>query len=394
MTHAGQFAPPPESVAGPEASTAPPAASPPVVEGYLVSRCVARFAGGELYLADARQGTSRQVMIEWQPDGLARYSRRERLLKEAAGRVAHRNVSAFVEYGRTPQGSYLVIEPAGGALFTSSWNYCPLPPREAAAMIESVARGIHQAHLRGLAHGSLGLGKVMIDADGAPVVFGFGLWSSFSQRQGSPWEVCYLAPEQIAQPEAEPTLAADVYAAGAMLYALLTGRPPFLGSSAQETARQVTRHKLVAPRALARGIPADLEAICAACLSKSSAGRYESAEELANDLARYLASEPVHARRGPLKRLRGWWRGRPVAATASVAAVVAALAGPGWSKSGRCATRPTCARRSWRSTGCCRLPAAKSCSGCRNSTRFAPACSRPPRAFTKRWDGATALTKR
>jgi tetratricopeptide (TPR) repeat protein len=288
---------------------------PPSVPGYTITACRARILGGALYAARALR-LDRPVIIEWRPASLGAASpRRERLLKEAVAKIAHPHLAPFIEYGQTPEGSYLVVGEVGATPLSQISRRQPMPPRQAASLVESVARGLHQAHLRGLAHGNLDLSHVMIDAEGAPFVLAFGLWSARLPK-GSPRALSYQAPEQLTPERAEPTLDVDVYAAGAMLYELLTGRPAFVGATTEETARQILKQHFVRPRALVPSIPKDLEAICMKCLCRASSGRYESAEELAIDLGRHLAGEPVHARRGLFRKVRGWWNVGPVAAAA------------------------------------------------------------------------------
>ncbi len=204
-------------------------------------------------------------------------------------------------------------------------------PKAAARLVAAVARAVHHAHQRQILHRDLKPGNVLIDGEGQPYVADFGL----AKRLGGAGEASqsvgvgtpeYMAPEQ-ARGDARLTTAADVYALGGILYALLTGRPPFRGETPWATIAQVQSQAPVAPSRHHPGCPRDLETICLKCLDKEPAKRYGSAEALAEDLERWLKGLPVVARPiGKLQRLWRWSRRNPGLA-GTLAALVLVLLG-------------------------------------------------------------------
>src|SRR5262249_53671763 len=195
------------------------------------------------------------------------------------------------------------------------------PARSAACLVQTLARAIHHAHERGIVHRDLKPANVLLTSDGAPRISDFGLAKLLEggvglTTSGAPLGTAsYMPPEQVCAQSDHVCPAADVYALGAILYEMLTGRPPFHGASATETMLQVLTADPVPPRRLQPGVPRDLETICLKCLEKTPGKRYASAQALGDDLARFLAGEPIEARPiGAWERGMKWARRRPAVA--------------------------------------------------------------------------------
>ncbi|HVJ68901.1 MAG TPA: serine/threonine-protein kinase [Caulifigura sp.] len=252
---------------------------------------------------------------------------------EVIARLRHPHVVRLYEMGRTAEGRpYLVLEWLDGGSLAERLNEGLPRLDRAARLIESIARAAHVVHGYGVVHRDLTPANILLDEHDEPKITDFGLakWvetASNSTRTGDLHGTpCYVAPEQLTSPD-KVDARADVYGLGAILYELLTGRPPFLGATPLDTLRSVATSDPVAPERLRPGAPSDLCTICLRCLDKNPARRYPTAEALADDLERYLRNEPILARRtGWGERAWKWAVRNPLAATLAVPAVLAPLA--------------------------------------------------------------------
>ncbi len=258
---------------------------------------------------------------------------------EAAASLDHPGIVPIFEIGEHEGQHYFSMGFVEGQSLAQRLAEGPLPPRAAAESMVKVVDAIEYAHARGVIHRDLKPSNVLLDTNGNPRVTDFGLAKKLAedsgltgsgQIMGTP---SFMPPEQAGGKRGEVGPLADVYALGATLYALVTGRPPFQAATAMDTVIQVISDEPVPPRRLNPTIPLDLETICLKCLEKEPARRYASAASLAADLRRFLAGEPVLARPiGTPARLWRWCRRRPVVAAlgAAVAALIlfVAIAGP------------------------------------------------------------------
>jgi formylglycine-generating enzyme required for sulfatase activity len=268
---------------------------------------------------------------------------------EAVARLQHAHIVQLYEAGEVRGQPFFSLEFCDGGTLGDQLKKKPPSPQEAAALIETLARAMHYAHLRGVVHRDLKPGNVLLAACGlaegasagaksqaasfVPKITDFGLAKRIDaeardvSRSGAIMgTAAYMAPEQAAGKVHDTGPAADVYALGALLYECLTGRPPFEGPQHAVLMSVLSDEPLPPSRLLAK-VPADLETICLKCLSKEPARRYASAEELADDLRRFQAGEPIRARpAGRLERLVKWTRRRPALA-ALLGVVLLALVG-------------------------------------------------------------------
>jgi WD40 repeat protein/serine/threonine protein kinase len=260
---------------------------------------------------------------------------------EAIAKLQHPNIVQIHHVGEADGLPFFELEYMDGGSLDRSLDGIPWHERRSAALVEALARGVAEAHRLGIVHRDLKPGNVLLAADGTPKITDFGLAKSLATESGltatdsimgSPG---YMAPEQAAGKARQVGPLADVYALGAILYELLTGRPPFAGATVLETLEQVKTTEPVRPSRLVPGLPQDVETIALKCLQKEPGKRYDSASALADDLRRFLGGEPIVARPAPpWERAIKWARRRPAIAALVVAVhvLLASLLGMGiWS---------------------------------------------------------------
>jgi WD40 repeat protein/serine/threonine protein kinase len=255
---------------------------------------------------------------------------RFRVEASAAASLRHPNIVAVHEVGVHEDEHYLVMDYIPGPTLSRLCAGQPLAPKRAAAYARKIAEAVHFAHEHGVLHRDLKPSNVLIDQDDQPHVTDFGL----AKRQDKDSELTlsgqvlgtpsYMAPEQASGKRGLVGPYTDVYSLGAILFHLLTGRPPFVAENIHDTLQMVLEQEPITPRSLVMGVPRDLDTICLKCLRKEPGKRYGTAQELAEELGRFLNQEPIHARRTTQgEKLWRWCRRRP--AMASLAAATTAL---------------------------------------------------------------------
>jgi tRNA A-37 threonylcarbamoyl transferase component Bud32/DNA-binding beta-propeller fold protein YncE len=256
---------------------------------------------------------------------------------ESAAALDHPGIVPIFEVGEYGGHHFFSMGFVDGDSLAKRIADAPLAPRDAAALVQRISDAIQFAHDHGVIHRDLKPANVLLDKDGQPRVTDFGLakkvksdsnLTGTGQVLGTP---SYMSPEQAAGRVSAIRETADVYSLGAILYAALTGRPPFQADNPLDTLMQALERDPVSPRQLNPSVPRDLETICLKCLEKDRRRRYASARALADDLGRFLDGRTILARpAGTLERITKWSRRRPASAAligVSVLATVLLAAG-------------------------------------------------------------------
>jgi hypothetical protein len=282
------------------------------VAGYEILGEIGRGGMGVVYKA-RHQALKRLValkMILAGPYAGPSQVMRFRTEAEAVARLQHPHIVQIYDVGEQDGRPYLALEFVDGTSLDQKLSGTPMPARQAAQLVETLARAMNAAHEVGIVHRDLKPANVLLTADGQPKISDFGLAKRLDDSAGDTASGAiigtpsYMAPEQARGKSKHIGPAADVHALGAILYECLTGRPPFNAASPLDTMAQVIADEPVPPRRLQPKVPRDLETICLKCLQKEPHKRYATARALADDLRRFLHGEWIHARPTP-----AWERG-------------------------------------------------------------------------------------
>jgi serine/threonine protein kinase/WD40 repeat protein len=335
------------------------------VPGYEILSELGRGGMGVVYLA-RQLGLNRPVALKMILSGEhAGSAERDRFRREAEAVAAlqHPNIVQIYDIGEAQGRPYLAFEYISGGSLSAYLEGQPWPAKPAADLVEAVARAMQYAHERGIVHRDLKPANILLsgadlvaistarqvdplfrlppEALRAPKITDFGLakrvepqssWSGDSGRVAAPQTrtgavvgtPSYLAPEQAAGKNRTVGPHTDVYALGAILYELLTGRPPFRGETPLDTVLQVMADDPVPPSKLRAKLPRDLETICLKCLQKDPRKRYHTARELADDLARFQRGEAIAARPvGRWERAVKWMNRHPAATVLGITSLIA-----------------------------------------------------------------------
>jgi len=323
----------------PHAENPLPAAADSRIGDYELQHEIARGGMGVVYKA-RQTSLNRSVALKMILSGqLASEDdiKRFRMEAGAAAQLDHPGIVPIYEIGEHQGQPYFSMGLVEGESLAARIADGPLAPHEAAKLVSSIAAAVDYAHQRGVIHRDLKPGNVLIDQHNTPKVTDFGLAKRVDADSnltgtgdilGTP---SYMPPEQAGGELEKIGPASDIYSLGAILYCLLTARPPFQAARPLDTVLQVIAQDPVPPTQLNPTVDKDLETICLKCLEKPLERRYTSAAALKADLDRFLNNEPIHARRiSSAAKLWRWCRRKPLVASLVAAVVISVIFGVGF----------------------------------------------------------------
>jgi WD40 repeat protein len=301
----------------------------PTIPGYRLLERLGAGGAGIVYRAEQTK-LGRTVAIKMLRAGSVNDAgtRRFRLEAESTAKLQHPNIVRVYDISGTDTALYISMEYIAGGSLTDVLRNRVYNSTEAAAIASKLARAIHYAHTQQIIHRDLKPANILLDAAGEPKIADFGLAKALDAEStlvatrthallGTP---SYMAPEQFNPAYGGTGVATDVYGLGAVLYEMLTGRPPFVADSVVETLKHIENQEVVLPSRL-QDVPRDLETICLKCLEKQPLRRFASALDLAQELERFLEGKPLRIRRIPVwEHAWRWSKRRP-----AIASLIAAL---------------------------------------------------------------------
>ncbi|HXY35924.1 MAG TPA: WD40 repeat domain-containing serine/threonine protein kinase, partial [Planctomycetaceae bacterium] len=303
---------------------------------YVILQAIARGGMGIVY--KARQVSLNRIvalkMILAGQMASGKEIERFQAEAEAAATLDHPNIVPIFEVGNREGQHYFAMGYVDGPSLAMKLRDGCWAPHDAAALLRQIAEAVQYAHAHGIIHRDLKPHNILLTSDGQPRITDFGLakrlegaseLTASGQILGTP---NYMPPEQARGKTREVGPLSDVYALGGILYALLTGQPPFVGETPFEVVTAVIEREPISPRQLNPRVDRDLETVTLKCLDKDPAKRYSSARELSDDLGRFLRREPINARPiGSFERSWRWCRRKPVVASLVSAVVLTLMAG-------------------------------------------------------------------
>lgn len=282
---------------------------------YMLEKVLGRGGMGVVYLANQMQ-LNRRVAIKMIRSGaLASQAEVSRFYSEArsVAKLDHPNIVTVYHCGENAGHHFFSMDYIPGTDLAKRLADGPMDPKEAVRYVRDVARAIDYAHSHGVVHRDLKPANVLIDIDDKVVLTDFGLAKQMGGEQGltatgaALGTPSYMSPEQATGKSEDQGVATDVYSIGAILFALLTGRPPFKADTVMQTLLHVMQRPAPSVRQLRNDVHGDLETIVSKCLEKSPSMRYPSAKDLADDLDRFYHGHPIEAKPPSLPRQLSFW---------------------------------------------------------------------------------------
>ncbi len=312
----------------------------PDIPGYTILEQLGRGGMGVVYKAK-QDALGRVVAIKMVLESHAQGESRVRFLTEAesVARFHHPNIVQIYEIGEVQGRPFFSLEYVDGGNLEEQLAERPTDWKQAAKTMVLLANAVHAAHQNGIIHRDLKPANILLTKDGTPKITDFGIARRLdADRQTKTGNILgtpsYMAPEQALGKNDELGPAADIYSLGAILYDMLTGRPPFEAATTLDTLMQAVTRDPIPPRVLQPSIPLDIDVICLKCLEKKAEKRYASALALAEDLGHLIRGEPIEARAiSRLERAARWSKRNPAWATligVSAVALVGLVATGGW----------------------------------------------------------------